>query len=189
MELDVAIKNRRSILSFTKKKVSWKIILHALESSLHAPFAGNTNHLKFIIVEEHESIQKLATIAQQDWISQASMLIIVCSDDSNLEKLYGERGRIYGKQQAGAAMQNLLLKLTEHNIAGCWVGAFDDDLVRSQFMIPEEKQVEAIIAIGYEQPTIKSRIRKPRKRSLDTVLFWEKWDKDQREPLFKDRKA
>ncbi|MBI3334374.1 nitroreductase family protein [Candidatus Pacearchaeota archaeon] len=184
MELDSVIKKRRSVRSFSDKKVSWKLLLDAIDAAVHAPFAGNYNNLKFVIIENPERLNMLARHASQDWIMDASSALIVCSDDTNLEKLYGERGRIYSRQQAGAAIQTLLLKLADLGLAACWVGAYTDSKIRNDFSIPKEIQIEAVIPIGYEKKTFKSKTIK--KKKLEAVLFWEAWDKNRRETLFKE---
>ncbi len=186
MKFDSLIKKRKSVRAFTKKKPSWKLILDAIDAANQCPFAGNHNHFKFIIIEEKETIKKLAKIAEQPWISQSSILIIVCLDDTHLENLYGERGRVYSRQQAGAVIQTLLLKLVDLSLSACWVGAYTDEIIKQTLKIPQHIQIEAIIPVGYENP--RERQPKPRKKELENSLYWESWDKTHRPPLFKEPK-
>ncbi len=173
MELDSAIKKRKSVRSFKTKKPSWKDILDAVDSALQSPCAGGHYHLHFILVENPKTIKSLASLCEQHWISESSFLIVVASDDLNLENLYGERGRIYSRQQAGAAIENLLLKLTDLGLSSCWVGSYTDEQVRSLLKIPAHIQIEAIIPVGYEKPSAESSKRK--KRNLENHIFWESW--------------
>lgn len=184
MELETVIKKRKSIRAFTDKKVSWKAALNAIESANQCPFAGNHNNLKFLIIENKEIIKKIAGLADQQWISQSSLLILVCSDDTNLENLYGERGRVYSRQQAGSVIQTILLKLVDLGLAACWVGAYSDEILKEILDIPQHIQIEAIIPIGYEDKT--PFIKKPKKKELENVLYWEKWRENKRSPLFKE---
>lgn len=186
MELDTIIKKRKSVRDFTKKKPSWKSILEAIDAANQGPFAGNHNYFKFIIIEEKDTIKKLAKIAEQPWISQSSILLIVCSDDTHLENLYGERGRIYSRQQAGAVIQTILLKLVDFSLSACWVGAFTDEIIKQSLKIPQHIQIEAIIPVGYEDK--KEKQQKPRKKELENSLYWEKWGTTHRPPLFKEPK-
>ena len=84
---------------------------------------------------------------------------------------YGERGRVYCKQQAGAAIQNFLLKIEEKGLSTCWVGHFADNLVKEILKIPDEIDVEAFFPIGYE---FKNQRRRA-KIDLDEVLYFEKY--------------
>jgi len=186
MEFDSIIKKRRSVRSFTSKKPSWKVALDAIESANHNPFAGNHNNLKFIIIEEEATIKKIADISEQPWISESKLLVFVCSDDMYLENLYGEKGRIYSRQQAGAAIQTILLKIVDLGFSACWVGAYIDEIIKESLRIPQHIQIEAIIPIGYEKK--ETKIEKPKKRTLDNVIYWETWKNEKRDNFFKKLK-
>jgi nitroreductase len=174
MQFDEVVKKRKSVRAFNKlKKASWKAALDAVDAALRGPFAGNMNNLKFLIVENPITIKEISKHSNQHWITQSAILIVVCSDDTHLEKLYGERGRIYCRQQAGAAIATILLKLVDLGMSACWVGAYTDELVKTALNIPQNINVEAIIPIGYEAP---SKIKhERRKQSLEHALYWEKW--------------
>lgn len=182
MDFDRVVSSRRSIRSFKTSRVSWKLILEAIDAANQAPFADNRNHLRFLIVEELETIEKIAKSAHQTWINESNIIIVVCSNDKNLEAMHGERGRIYSRQQSGAAIENLLLKLTDLGLAGCWIGSFDSDNIRRALKIPKEIQIEAIIPVGY--PKIK--LAKKKKKSLENTIYWEEWDKSRRPTLFEE---
>lgn len=182
MEFDEVIKKRHSVRNFKNKRVSWKLILKAIDSALQGPFANNLNTLSFIVIENAETIKRIADIAEQDWINDSSAVLVVCSNTEPLEQLYEERGRIYSKQQAGSAISTLLLKLTDLKIAGCWVGAFDEEKLRLLLKVPKETEIEAIIPVGYEE----GKTPKKRKRDLDTVLFWEEWGERKRPTFFRE---
>ena len=150
MEFDAIIKKRKSVKSFSHKKPSWKLILDAIESANQGPFAGNHNNIKFLIIEEKETIDKIAKLAEQTWISESSLLILICSDETHLENIYGERGRVYSRQQAGAVIQTLLFKIVDLGLSSCWVGAYSDEILKEVLKIPQDIQIEAIIPVGYE---------------------------------------
>lgn len=129
MNLDKAIQNRHSVRRFTSKKPDWREILECLDAARYAPMAGNIFSLKFIVVSDKEKIQKLADAAQQPFIAQAHYVIVACTNSKKIVDCYEERGEKYGKQQAGAAIQNFLLKIQESKLATCWVGHFVDHMV------------------------------------------------------------
>lgn len=184
MQFDEIIKKRKSVRAFRKRKASWKDILEAVDAALQGPYAGAHNNLKFLIVENPATIKEISKHSEQHWITQAGILIVVCSDDTHLEKEYGERGRIYCRQQAGAAIATILLKLVDLGLSACWVGAFTDEYVRATLNIPAHINVEAIIPVGYEAPE-KAKHEK-RKKSLESSLCWEKWNIDRRPTGFEE---
>jgi len=172
MELNKAIRERHSVRRFTSKKPSYEDIVEAVDAANLAPFAGNIPDVRFILVNEPDKIKKLAEASQQDFVAKVSYVVVVCSDPTQVIRSYGERGKIYSKQQAGASIENFLLKITDLGLGTCWVGAFVDNMVREILNIPENTDVEAILPIGYEMP----KAGKQRKKAnLDNVLFFNKW--------------
>lgn len=182
MDFDKVIEARHSSRSFKPKRVHFGDILEAIDSAIKGPFAGNINNLKFIIIEEEKTIKMLSKHASQTWINEASAVIVVCADDAQLENQYGKRGADYSRQQAGAAMNTLTLKLTEMGINSCWVGAFDYEIIKELLKIPQNIHIEAIIPVGYEKGTAK----KERKQELETVLRWEDYNTERRPALFQE---
>lgn len=176
MDFDKTIAKRASVTSFTSRRPSWKAAMLAIDAAIQGPFAGNRNNLKFIIVEYPDTIKHLAKHSSQNWIAGAKLAIVVCSDDTILEEMYGDRGRVYSRQQAGAAINTILLKLVDQGLAGCWVGAYTDEVIRQILKIPGHMQVEAIIPVGYPA----SKPKKKRKLSLAPSVKWESFEGDRR---------
>lgn len=186
MELDKAIYGRHSVRSFKDKKVNWKDVLDCVDCALQAPTAGNNNTLNYTIIEDPKMINMLAEDCDQLWMQDAPVLVVINSNERNLKSMYGERGRIYGHQQAGAAIQNFLLKITELGLSACWVGAYDSDLIRSRVGIPHDMNVEAIIPIGYSKIQTKGKAKVARKPKLDNNVWWNKWQQKRRDSVFKE---
>jgi nitroreductase len=170
MKLLEALETRHSVRDFSNKSVKWDKVLEAIDAANHAPFAGNFNYLQFMLVEDQKKKNVLAEHAQQAWVSESQWIIIVCSDHEKLKKLYDDRADRYAHQAAGAAVQNILLRLTELGIGSCWVGAYADELIKRDFKIPTEQTVEAIIAVGYSRSK-----KKVKKAALETKIHWGEW--------------
>ncbi len=171
MQIDRAIEGRHSTRKFKDKKPDWRDIIECIDSARWAPMAGDIFSLKFILVNDEKTIQKLADAAQQDFIKQVKYVVVVCTNPRRILNAYKERGETYCRQQAGAAIQNFLLKIEEKKLATCWVGHFVDYLVKEALKIPDNINVEAIFPIGYE---FKQRTRRG-KIDLDNVLYFHKY--------------
>lgn len=182
MEFDSVIEKRKSVRSFKSKRPDWRSIIEAVDASCQGPFADGLNTLKFLIIEDPDKINKIAEFASQLWINQAPILVVVCSDDTNLENMHAERGRVYSRQQAGSAINTFLLKLTDLGINSCWVGSFTDELIKQFLKIPEHIQIEALIPVGYES----GKSAKKKKKDLEHALFWEEWDNRKRPSLISE---
>ena len=171
MDLDKAIKSRRSVKKFKDKKPDWRDIIDCIDSTRYTPVAGGSFTLKFILVDDKEKIQKISKISQQPFISQVHYLVVVCSTISRATNSFGKRGEIYLRQQAGAAIQNFLLKIEEKKLGTCWIGQFVDEQIKRELKIPGNVNVEAIFPIGYA-----FKKEKPKKKiDLDRILFFKQY--------------
>jgi len=170
MEFDKVIESRHSVRNFkTTKKPNYRDLISAINNATKAPLAGNINSIKYILIQDKKKIKELAGAAQQNFISQVDWVVVVISDKKAIIKSYDKRGEIYSRQQAGAAIENLMLKVTELGLASCWIGAFSDITVKRILEIPEELDVEAMIPIGYEL----GKAKQHKEPDLDRVLSFD----------------
>jgi nitroreductase len=172
MEFDNVINERKSVRKFKSKKPDWKEIITAVESALKTPLAGNIPTLKFVLVDDSQKISKIAKATQQDFVAQVHYLVVVCNDPTDVARSYAERGERYAAQQAGAAIEQFLLKLVDLGLSGCWIGAFVEDQVKRTLKIPAAVKVEAVIPIGYSMDKSGSK----RKPDLDRSLRFNEYD-------------
>ena len=184
MELDKAIQSRKSIRRFSSKKPDWRDIIECIDAARYAPMAGNVFTLKFIIVDDKKKIEKIAEACQQNFVAKAHYLIVVCTEPKITANAYEKRGKIYCRQQAGAGIQNFLLKIQEAGLATCWVGDFVEDMIKRELSIPKEVDVEAVFPIGYGEKTLgKQRVKK--EPDIDSLLYFNQYKEKRMKPLEK----
>jgi nitroreductase len=154
------LKLRRSVKKFALKSVSFQDVSEICLAGTYAPMAGNIFTVKFIIVSDKEKIQLLANAAQQPFIAQAPYVVVVYSKTAQVVRSYGKKGEIYARQQAGAVIENMLLRATDLDLSSCWIGWFDENIVKRVLFLPEWAQVEALLPIGYplEKPIPKKKM-------------------------------
>ncbi|MFH1327142.1 MAG: nitroreductase family protein [archaeon] len=182
MNFDKLIRARRSIRKYKDKTPDWRDIIECIDATRFVPMAGNIYSLKYILTSDPEKIHKLADCTQQPFITQAPYVLVIYSDPKRTIHRYGEIGQRYLRQQAGAAIQNFLLKITDKGLGTCWIGVFVESMVKKCFKIPEEMQIEAIFPIGYE---FKKPTSKRPKIGLDQILYFEKHKNQHMEPIKK----
>lgn len=169
MELDKAIKSRKSVRKFSSKEPDWKKIVECVDSMRYSPIAGRNCVLKIILVDNSELIWKIADACQQDFIKTSKYVVLVCSNVSRLVNVYEEKGEIYSRQQAGASIQNFLLKLEEVGLSSCWVGYFVDEQIKKALKIPYNINIEAVFPVGFDAE--KKRTRKAKIELRNIVYF------------------
>jgi len=183
MNFDNLIRERASIKNYSDKKVGEDKILEAIEAATLAPSPGNLSLLKFVIIEEPEKIDKIAQACQQPFISTAPVLVVICSDISQVKIMYDIRAEKYIKTYAGACIENFLLKITDMGLASCWVGAFFEPTIKSLLGIPEGIDVEAVLPVAYPAKADKTK-QKP-KPELINILYFENYGNKYKEGVIK----
>jgi len=181
MELDKAIKSRHSSKEFKQKKPDWRKIIECIDYARYAPMAGNLFTLRFILVDNKEKIKKISEACQQQFISKANYVVVACSNYSKTSNAYGGKAEIYSRQQAGAGIQNFLLRIQEAGLSTCWIGAFVEEQIQRELKIPEGINVEAVFPIGYE-------IKKPKQKkkiNLDQILYFNSYGTTKMKPIKK----
>ena len=173
METLDCIESRRSVRKFLDVPVEFEKIGNILNAGRMAPSAGNVQDWKFILVTEHDLRKQIAeACTQQYWMEKAPVHIVICSQQLKSEKMYGKRGQeLYSVQNAAAAAQNMLLAAHDQGLGACWVGAFQDSMVRRALSMSEEARPLAIITLGYadEEPAV------PLKFTVDNITYIERW--------------
>lgn len=173
MDVFEVIKGRRSIRSYKKQDIPEDTVRKLVEAAIMAPSAGNVQPYKFVIVNSEKGRQQLSRAAfNQRILLEAPVAIVVCADEKEASKKYGDRGKkLYCIQDTAAAIQNLLLAAYSLGLGTCWIGAFNEDDARKVVNAPKEMRPLAIIAIGYpnEMPHPTSR------RSFEEVANQEKF--------------
>jgi len=172
MELDKAINSRKSIRSYKPRKPDWRDILECIDATRQAPMAGGIFSQQFLIINEAKIINKIAEYSSQDFISQAKYVVLFITKPGQTTLNFKARAKKYLPQQAGAAIQTFLLKLTELNLSTCWIGHFNEKQIKLELRIPEENTIEAIFPIGYSNDKPKSH---PPKSDLYTLLYFNRW--------------
>ena len=172
MECLEAIKGRRSIRKFKDRGIGKEIIEELLDAARMAPSAGNIQARDFIVVTNKITKQKLTKAAfGQAFIEQAPVDIVFVANIERSSRIYKSRGELYAIQDATASVMNLLLAVHDKGLAGCWVGAFDENAVGEILGLPHKTRPVAIIPVGYadEEPGAQTRME------LDKVVHWETW--------------
>ena len=148
------IMNRRSIRKFQAKPVADEDLLSIIEAGRQAPSAANRQPWHFIVVKSEDQRRKLAEACSgQTWLADAAVLVAGIGRPGVNEKWYAV--------DVAIAMQNMILAATALGYGTCWIGAFDQERVKSLLGVPEEMHVVALTPIGVPADTPEARPRQP----------------------------
>jgi nitroreductase len=169
MDIMSAIRERRSVKEFRRTKIPNEVLLDIFEAARWAPAAGNIFNTKVIACEDQGHKAIIAKATTQDFVKDAPIVLVVCSDAGIMRREFGERGDMYAKQSTAAAIQNILLAAEGHGVGTCWIGAFTEGKIRTALAIKDWAEIHAIIPMGY--PARKPRA--PQKMPVDTYVTWD----------------
>jgi len=93
-----------------------------------------------------EAIQKVSL--DQDFITQANLLILMVYDPAIIESEYGESAYKYAAFECGHIAQNIMLMATSLGLGSVPVGAFEERPLAAIIGVPEGKEVMYYVAIG-----------------------------------------
>ena len=173
MELSEAITKRRSIRAFKLQDVTYETVEKLIDAARHAPSAGNVQPWAFLIARNLETKKKLAGAAfNQAFVEDAPVVIVVCADENRSSMRYGRRGKmLYCIQDTAAATQNILLTAYSLGLGTCWVGAFNEEVVKKALHAPEGIRPVAVIPVGYPNRIPSQRNRIP----LNQIIHYEEF--------------
>ena len=177
MDLFACIKNTIQVKSYLDKDVNHKDIAKILDAAHFAPSSGNIQNWRFITVRSSMTKEKIARAClEQLWIQESPVIIIVCSDNSNIKLHYSNKWKKYSRENCAAATQNLLLQATSLGLSSSWIRNFNASRLKNILNIPDEVSVEAIVTIGYsrEKPIEK-------RHKLEELTFFEAYGARRRE--------
>ncbi|MBI2471583.1 MAG: nitroreductase family protein [Planctomycetes bacterium] len=150
MEILKAIRERRSIRDFQKKDIPEEIVDKLIDSLIWAPSAGNLQARKFFFVKDAKLKEDIAAAAlNQDFIADAP-LVIICCTDSRISGKYGERGEyLYSIQDVAAGIMGMMLVAHENGLGTVWVGAFREEEVFDLLNLSQNLRPISIVPVGY----------------------------------------
>ncbi len=173
MDAIEAILSRRSIRKYKKQPVEWEKVGIILEAGRMAPCAGNLQDWRFIVVLDAEKRKQIAEASlQQYWMADAPVHIVIVAELEKSKRFYGVRGeRLYSVQNCAAAAESMIIAANSIGLGTCWVGAFDEDKIKTILNCIEEVRPQIIITLGYadEKPIM------PQKLPIENIVYLEKW--------------
>lgn len=171
MTANECIKGRRSIRQFSDKPVSHDVLSRIVETASYAPSWKNTQIVRYIAVEGElkDKIASDCTTAYArngEIIKNAPMLIAVTmiKNRSGFERDGSYSTPKEGGWQmfdAGVATEAFCLAAYEEGLGTVIMGIFDEAEAASYLEIPEDRELVALVPIGYPAEAPAAPRRKP----------------------------
>jgi len=160
------IKERRSVRRYKADPIPEDVLHRVLDAARFSPSGKNLQPWKFILVQDESLKQRLAEASvRQFFIAEAPIVVVACGFP---DRCYSRMGN-YMKSwpvDVAIAVEHLMLQAQEEGLGTCWIGAFEEEDVKSVLDVPEEVRVLALTPLGYPAENPVSRGRK----SIDEII-------------------
>ena len=160
MELKDAIFQRRTIRRFKQTKIEDSLLRKLIDAARVAPCGGNSQQLSYIVVRTPEKAGRIfETTAWGGHVKpqrnpepgkNAPVAFIALTAGKTDSKVV--------HADAGAAIQNILLKAVELGLGACWIGSFSKEKASEILQLDENASVFYLVALGYpdENPVMEN---------------------------------
>jgi nitroreductase len=166
MDTFESITTKFDVREFSGQDVKSEIKLKIIEAARLSGTGLNTQHWRFIVVENKDNLMKLAEDSTSgSWVAGANFAVIVLTNPKYSFHLI----------DAGRALQNMQLAAWNYGVASGIFTGIKQEKLRNDFGIPDELAVPVIIGFGYARrnPT---KMRKNR-LALDNLVYYEQYIK------------
>jgi len=175
MRLDNAIQERRSVRSYSSRRVTDKVLEKLLQSGVQAPSACNRQDWRFISIRSMPLRRKITDMGAAPFILDAPVLLVVAYSNKTYNTEYADH-----VQSAAAAIQNINLKACSMGLATCWVCHLPPKRQLARLLgIPGGYEPVAAVTIGYPSSEPKPM---PRNKPLYAVDRWA-WKSSGKQPV------
>lgn len=195
------LSERRSLRHYDGRPIPQSLLERLLTAAVWAPNAHNRQPWRFAVVTERESQERLGQALARRWyadliadgyeaeaaarrvarsqrrLSNAGALVLGCITMSVMDT-YPDTHRqnlewLMAAQSLALALGQLLLAAHHEGLAACWMCAplFAPEIVTAILDLPADWEPQALITLGYPDPTAKPPPQASR-LPLDEVVLW-----------------
>jgi len=152
MDIEEAIKKRRTIRRFKQDPIPNEILKKLIDYARIAPAGSNIQSVEYIIVESPEIRKKMFPLVR--WA--ASLPKELRTPESGREPtayiivlVNTKIKKSYYDFDVGAAVENILLGAVSFGIGTCWMGSIKGDKIRVLLDIPDFYEIKHVLSLGY----------------------------------------
>jgi len=145
MNFEDIIRKRTAVRKFSDKKIEQGKLNKILEAGRLAPTAKNNQPIKIYVVNSEEGLMKIDNASKCRY--GAKTVLIVCG---NVEEAYHKGDYSTYEMDSCIVATHMMLEATNVGLDNIWIESFDEDILRSEFNIPNEYTPICLLPLGYK---------------------------------------
>jgi nitroreductase len=159
-----AISTKLETRQFDKKEVSRDVKRKILEAARLTGSSNNTQHWRFILLEDPKSIAQLAEDSTTgSWVKGANFAVIILANP-----------QVNGHMiDVGRALQDMQITAWNFGVGSGIFTGFNQEKLRQDFSIPGNLVIAAALGFGYQAQ--KKSGKKKKRNPLDQIAYSEKY--------------
>ncbi|MGC8976395.1 MAG: nitroreductase family protein [Candidatus Ratteibacteria bacterium] len=151
MDIYEIIKKRRTIRRFKQREIPLELLIKFVDMARIAPSGANMQPIEYIIVNDKNIVDKIFPLT--GWAGYlgkegpppegkrpVAYIVVLINNEIKSPT---------PKHDVGAAVENILLSATYEGIGTCWIGSLNREKLRNILNVPENYEIDTIIAFGY----------------------------------------
>lgn len=168
--------NRKSIRAYTSQKIEKDVLEDIIRAGMAAPTGGNMQPWEFVVVTNHNILDKLSTVHPHVAMAKGAPAAIIVAGDIDVYKGDKEWLKPFWVQDTSAATQNILLAVEAYGLGAVWTGVYPiaDYAEKTQKLLNMPKNIIPlnIIVLGYSDENVL-----PKNKFKPAKLHWEMFNK------------
>jgi nitroreductase len=184
MNINEALKERRSIRKFRKDLIPEEILEEVLDTARYAPSWANTQVWEFIVIKEQSTKDALAgTLSPANpstsAVKEAPVVLVACGKKGVSGFYKGQQSTVIGDWlmfDVALCIATLNLAAHDKGLGMVHVGAFDIPGAASILGVPDDVQVVEILPLGYPDQSPKA----PRRKETKEFVHYESYGKQKK---------
>lgn len=140
MAISEAIETRLELRDYADDPVDAETKRRILNAARLAPSGKNVQHWAFILVDEPEAIDRLASLSTSGWwVSEADFAVVILTDPAYE----------YHEIDAGRAVTHMQFEAWNQGVGSCIYTGFDDERMREFLEYPADLVATLVAGFGY----------------------------------------
>ena len=173
MDVWTAIRTKRMVREFQDRPLAPAHLERIVDAGRHAGSSKNKQRWDFIVVEDRETLQRLAQVGPYaGHVAGAAAAVALVTDDPR-----AANASLSLVWDLGLAAENMFLAAWELGIGSCPATVYDQSVARSILQFPDELWCGYVLSFGY--PKEPDDLTRPPKaggrKSLDDVIHRDRW--------------